>query len=116
MRFKDVELLLVGLVTFSLYVVADGWLPSVALLTLWIALKLVATNDRLFALPLALTFQWSQVTLGVFYLGLTGRAVPAVDGRDYPPMVLIGLSSSLPPPPAFHPGFFPPNPLHPHHR
>jgi hypothetical protein len=95
MRFKDLELIAVGLVTFFIYVYADDWLPSLALLTLWISIKLVSTHDRLFALPMALTFQWSQVTLGVFYLGLTGRAVPAIDECDYRPMVLIGLGCCL---------------------
>lgn len=95
MRFKDLELILVGLATVVAYIVTDDWLPSVALLTLWLCLKLVATHDRLFSLPMALTFQWSQATLGVFYLGLTGRSVPAVYASNYRPMVLIGLGCCL---------------------
>ena len=95
MRFKDIELITVGLGTFFVYLLADDWLPSLALLTLWLCIKLVATNDHMFALPMALTFQWSQVTLGVFYLGLTGRVVPAIDLSDYRPMVLIGLGCVL---------------------
>ncbi len=95
MRFKDLELVAVGLVVFSVYVVVDDWLPSVSLLVLWLCIKLVSTHDHLFALPLALTFQWSQVTLGVFYLGLTGRTVPAIEQSDYRPMVLIGLGCCL---------------------
>ena len=38
-----------------------------------------------------MTFQWSQTSLGVFYHGLTGRTVPAIELSDYRPMVLIGL-------------------------
>ena len=95
MRFKDLELIAVSLIVFFLYAFADDWLPSAALLTLWLCVKLVSTGDRLYSLPMALTFQWSQVTIGVFYLGLTGRAVPAVDESDYRPMVMIGLGCCL---------------------
>ena len=114
MRFKDLELIGVGLVTLFVYLIANDWLPSVALLTLWLCLKLVSTHDGLFALSMALTFQWSQVTLGVFYLALTGRAVPAVGGSDYRPMVLIGLGCCLALAAGIKVGFRARKPLDPH--
>jgi hypothetical protein len=91
MRFKDLELIGVGLIVLVVYLFTDDWLVPLALLVLWLGIRLVSTHDRLFALPMALTFQWSQVTLGVLYLGFTGRAVPAIEQSDYRPMVLIGL-------------------------
>ena len=95
MRFKDVELIAVGLGALFIYLLADDWLPSVSLLVLWLCLKLVATHDGVFSLPLAMTFQWSNVVLGMFYLDLTGRPVPAIDLSDWRPMVLIGLGCVL---------------------
>ena len=95
MRFKDVELITVGLGALFIYLVADDWLPAVSLVILWLCLKMVSTQDGVFALPLAVTFQWSNVVLGVFYLGLTGRSVPAIDLSDWRPMVVIGLGCVL---------------------
>src|SRR5262249_19789719 len=43
-------------------------------------------------LALALTLQWVQVTIGVFYVALTGRPVQATLGSDWEPMVYIGLA------------------------
>ncbi len=40
---------------------------------------------------MALTYQWMQVTLGIYYFTLTGRQVEAMYASDYRPMVLIGL-------------------------
>ena len=75
--------------------IADDWIGAAAVLALWLCIKLVATGDRLFVLPLALTFQWTQTALGVFYKGFTGREVQAHYASDYRPMVLIGLGCCL---------------------
>jgi hypothetical protein len=40
---------------------------------------------------MAFTFQWVQVTLGVFYHAVTRRTLDTMDLSDYRPMVLIGL-------------------------
>ncbi|MGE3188136.1 MAG: hypothetical protein AB7N90_00525, partial [Vicinamibacterales bacterium] len=42
-------------------------------------------------LALALTFQWTQVTIGVYYTWLTGRTMETTVLSDYVPMVWIGL-------------------------
>ena len=49
----------------------------------------------MFVLPMALTFQWVQSTLGLFYLDFFGRSVDAIDRSDYRPMVMIGLGCCL---------------------
>ena len=90
MRFNDMELIGVGVGSLVLFLFAGDWLIPVSILTLWACLKLTSTGDRLYVLPLAMTFQWSQTSLGVFYQGLTGRTVPAIELSDYRPMVLIG--------------------------
>jgi hypothetical protein len=95
MRFNDMELIGVGVGSLVLFLFAADWLVPVSILALWACLKLTSTGDRLFVLPLAMTFQWSQTSLGVFYHGLTGRTVQAIELSDYRPMVLIGLACVL---------------------
>jgi hypothetical protein len=95
MRIDGMELIGVGAASLVLYLFAGDWLVPVSILTLWMCLKLTATGDRLYVLPLAATFQWSQTSLGVFYEGLLGRKVPTIDLSDYRPMVLIGLGCVL---------------------
>jgi hypothetical protein len=46
-------------------------------------------------LPLAFTFQWVQVTAGIYYYIFTGRRLDAMDQSDYRPMVLVGLGCLL---------------------
>ena len=91
MRFADLELVGVGLAAFVTYLVMDDALAAAALIVLWLCLKLTSTHDRVYALPMALAFHWSQTSLGSFYYGLTGRSVPAIYSSDYRPMVLLAL-------------------------
>ena len=95
MRFSDLELGGVALATFLAYYLCDDWIGGAAILSLWLSIKLVSTHDRLFVLPLALTFQWTQTVLGVFYRAFTGREVQAHYASDYRPMVLMGLGCCL---------------------
>jgi len=95
MRFADIELIAVGLVGATVFFAVGDWLPVLSLLTLWLCIKLTTTNDRVYALPLALTFHWTQTSLGVFYNGLTGRQVPAIYSSDYRPMVWLALGCCL---------------------
>ena len=95
MRFADIELIAAGLIAATVYFAMGDWLPVLSLLTLWLCIKLTMTNDRVYALPLALTFHWTQTSLGVFYNGLTGREVPAIYGSNYRPMVLLALGCCL---------------------
>jgi hypothetical protein len=95
MRFSDMELVGVGGASLILFLFTGDWLGPVSIVALWMCLKLTSTGDRLYVLPLAMTFQWSQTSLGVFYQGFTGRTVPAILISDYRPMVLIGLGCVL---------------------
>ena len=38
-----------------------------------------------------MSYQWVQVTCGLFYCGLTGRELEAIYSSDYRTMVTIGL-------------------------
>jgi len=95
MRFSDLEIIGVAAGSLVLFLFSGDWLVPVSMLTLWLCVKLSSTGDRLYVLPLAMTFQWSQTSLGVFYHGLTGRQLPAIELSDYRPMVLIGLGCVL---------------------
>ena len=67
------------------------WIAGLAVLVLWAAWHALPADDGPPILAMAFTFQWVQVTIGVFYHGLTGRSLDAIDRSDYRPMVLIGL-------------------------
>jgi hypothetical protein len=95
MRLNDLELIGVGVGALVLYVWAGDWLMPLCALTLWVCLRLTQTHDRLYVLPLAVAFQWSQTSLGVFYNGFTGRELMAISGSDYRPMVVIALGCVL---------------------
>jgi hypothetical protein len=95
MRFAELEFVGVGLATFLAYFIADDWIAGAAIVALWLCVRLVSTDDRLFVLPLALTFQWTQTVLGVFYRAFTGREVQTHYASDYRPMVLMGLGCCL---------------------
>src|SRR5262249_51096394 len=95
MRFVDTELMIVGLAAGVTYLFLDDWIAAAALVVLWLCVKLTQTHDQVYALPLAICFQWTQTSLGVFYYGLTGRTVPAITNSDYRPMVLLALGCCL---------------------
>jgi hypothetical protein len=95
MRLNDIEFVVVGAGSFFLYVFFNDWLLPAAVVVLWVCLKITQTHDRLYVLPLAVTFQWLQTTLGVFYNGIFSRKLLAIQGSDYRPMVLIGMGCVL---------------------
>jgi hypothetical protein len=95
MRFADLELLGVGLAAGVSFLFLDDWLAAAAIVVLWMAIKLTSTHDHVFALPMAMCFQWSQTCLGLLYHDVTGRSVPAITNSDYRPMVLLALGCVL---------------------
>ena len=66
-----------------------------AVFVLLVCLKLVDTRDNLFVLAAALTFHWSQTSLGLLYKPISGRQPSAMISSDYQPMVLVGLTCVL---------------------
>ena len=95
MRLNHREVVAVSLATVLGGLYADDWLISASILVLWAIWKLTLTNDGLFVVPMALTFQWVQSTIGLFYLGITGRMLDAIQRSDWRPMVMIGLGCCL---------------------
>jgi len=95
MRLSHTELLAVGGLTAAATLYANDPLIGASLVVLWLIWKLTMTDDGMFVVPMALTFQWVQSTLGLFYFDFFGRAVDAIDRSDYRPMVMIGLGCCL---------------------
>lgn len=75
----------------GLWLLTGEPLAAVGLLVLWAGWRWLPRFEGPPVIPLAFTFQWLQVTLGVYYVGLTGRTLPPVLLSDYRPMVAIGL-------------------------
>jgi len=75
----------------ALSLVTGDWIAGAGVLVLASVWPLLKTEEGPPVLAMAVTFQWIQVTAGLYYHGLTGRPLPAVVLSDYRPMVLIGL-------------------------
>jgi len=67
------------------------WITGAAVAVLFLALFLLASGEGPPVLALALTYQWMQVSIGIFYTTITGRELDAMVETDWQTMVLIGL-------------------------
>ena len=68
------------------------WIAGLAVAVLLLIWALLASGDGPPVLALALTYQWMQVTIGIFYSTLTGTELEAFYTTDWQRMVLIGLA------------------------
>jgi len=69
----------------------DDWLTGAAVAVLLLIWWLLGDAEGLPVLALALTYQWTQVTVGIFYTALTGEQLDAIVNSDWRTMVMIGL-------------------------
>jgi hypothetical protein len=91
-RLETLEALVAVLAgSLALSLVTGDWIAGAGILVLASVWRLLRTDEGPPVLAMAVTFQWIQVTAGLYYYGLTGRALPAIVHSDYRPMVLIGL-------------------------
>jgi hypothetical protein len=67
------------------------WIAGLAVAVLLLIWGLLATGEGPPVLALALTYQWMQVTIGLFYTVLTGEELEAIYETDWQRMMLIGL-------------------------
>ena len=74
---------------------ASDWIAGVGVFVLYAIWYLLVDEGRTPVLPLAMSFQWVQVTCGMYYFAVTGRELEAHFASDYRPMVLIGLGCVL---------------------
>jgi hypothetical protein len=89
--------LLIVVVSLSLLfsLLADDWIAGVAICILWALWHYLRPIEGPPVLSIALTFQWIQVTSGIFYYAITGFRLPPMYLSDYRLMVLIGLGCIL---------------------
>ncbi len=73
------------------FVVFGDWLAGLAFAVLALAWVLLPAEEGPPVLALAATMQWVSVTVGYFYVSLTGRALEATLRTDYRYMVVLGL-------------------------
>ena len=67
------------------------WIAGLAVAVLFLIWALLSTAEGPPVLALALTYQWTQVTIGLFYSTLTGEELEAMYQTDWQRMMLIGL-------------------------
>ena len=67
------------------------WVAGLAVAVLLLIWHLLSTGEGPPVLALALTYQWMQVTIGLFYWRLTGVELEAFYTTDWQRMMLIGL-------------------------
>ncbi|MBS1790785.1 MAG: hypothetical protein JST85_23920 [Acidobacteria bacterium] len=77
------------------YFLANDWLGFVGAIVLWAGWQFLPNIGGPPVLQMAFTHQWAQVFLGIYYYGLTGRKLEAVELSDYRPMVMIGTGCLL---------------------
>ena len=67
------------------------WVAGLAVAVLMLVWTLRTGGQGPPVLALALTYQWMQVTIGIFYTTVTGQQLDAMLDTDWQPMVVIGL-------------------------
>ena len=67
------------------------WIAGLAVAVLLLIWALLSTAEGPPVLALALTYQWMQVTIGLFYSTATGEELEAMYQTDWQRMMLIGL-------------------------
>jgi hypothetical protein len=76
---------------FAAWLVSDDLLVAASIAVLAGIWTFLEAEEGPPVVPLAITLHWVQVTVGVFYVALTGRELEATVHSDYRPMVWMGL-------------------------
>jgi hypothetical protein len=79
-----------ALVVIAVYATGD-WIAGVAVAALLLVWWLLSSAEGPPVLALAVTYQWVQVSVGIFYSALIGEPLEAMVKSDWRTMVLIGL-------------------------
>ena len=99
-RFRRFPAFFVALALASgvVALLAEDWIAGVAIWVLWAGWHCLRREDGPPVLAMAYTFQWVQVTIGMYYHAFTGADIGALDVRavgDYRTMMLLGLGCLL---------------------
>jgi hypothetical protein len=73
------------------WIVAQDWIGGLAALLLWAIWYFLSPIEGPPVHSLALTFQWLQVSLGLYYWGTFHRPLDTITQSNYRVMVLLGL-------------------------
>lgn len=87
------SVLLVVALSVGAWLLLNDWLAGAGVLVLWAIWYYLPSPEGPPVLALALTFQWIQVSCGLYYSALTASPLQVIDFSDYRPMILIGLGS-----------------------
>ena len=79
-----------ALVVIAVYVTGE-WIAGVAVAAILLVWWLLNSAEGPPVLALAVTYQWVQVSVGIFYSALTGQPLEAMVKSDWRTMVMIGL-------------------------
>lgn len=72
-----------------------SWMHAASLVTLLLIWTQLPKHEGPPVLKLAMTVQWAQVSVGLFYSRLTGEVFPVMEARAYEQIVGIGLGCVL---------------------
>ena len=90
-RWSWRAVLALGAATCAATAAVGDWIGGLAIVVLWLIWMYLQQEGGVPVLAAALTFQWLQVTIGLWYYAATGRRLDTMELSDYRPMVLIGL-------------------------
>ena len=79
-----------ALVVIAVYATGE-WIAGVSVAALLLVWWLLSSAEGPPVLALAVTYQWVQVSVGIFYSALIGEPLEAMVKSDWRTMVLIGL-------------------------
>src|ERR1043165_3475561 len=79
------------LVLFAVYY-TGYWIAGLAVAVILLVWALLGRSEGPPVLAIALTYQWMQVTIGIFYSAVTGVELEAFYATDWQRMVLVGLA------------------------
>ena len=79
------------LVLFAVYF-TGYWVAGLAVAVLLLIWALLGSTEGPPVLAIALTYQWMQVSIGIFYSAMTGVELEAFYATDWQRMVLVGLT------------------------
>ena len=81
----------IGVLLIATTYLLGSWLAGLATAVLIVIWRLFRSVPGPPVIQMALTFQWVQVTAGLYYNGLTGAVLPAIESSDWQRMLLLGL-------------------------
>jgi hypothetical protein len=79
-----------AVILLATYVVGH-WLAGLSIAVLLLGWRLLATSEGPPVLALAFTYQWMQITIGLFYNHLTGQPLEGIDTTEWERMMVLGL-------------------------